>query len=129
MTFHIQRRADVCPSYAGIVDYYYTHEGGERYGSDVIDLSFLRGNDGDREAQSGDFIIPFFPHNPYLEEDIVSVLVQSRGVDIDIELLPASQANIRTWDGQSKIEQNESELFRVTGPITATKLTVDKQLH
>ncbi|MBR6458576.1 MAG: hypothetical protein IKS49_00250 [Actinomycetaceae bacterium] len=75
-------------------------------------------------AESADLYAPFFPNNPRVDNELAWIKLQARGVDVDMEFLTVSQAPLRTWDGHSKLEQKESELFRVTGPITATHLSV-----
>lgn len=119
---HTQRRADVCDDYAGLVDIDYS-QGGDRYGDMIFNLSFRQTEDWESAPDVQDFYVPFFQKNSYIDEELATVIVDSRGVDVDIELMPAGKAQLRTWDGHSKLEQNESELFRVTGPITAKKFS------
>ncbi|MBR6458582.1 MAG: hypothetical protein IKS49_00280 [Actinomycetaceae bacterium] len=119
---HTQRRADVWRDYAGLVDINYSHDG-KRYGDPIFHLSFRQTKDWESAPDVQDFYMPFFQKNSHIDEELATVIVDSRGVDVDIELMPASTAPLRTWDGHSKLEQNESELFRVTGPITAKKFS------
>ena len=90
-----------------------------------FDLSLYKDiPNGEWESDDSDIYAPLFPENPHVDEEIsLMSILQSYGVDVDIEIMPIAQAQLRTWDGQSKLEEKDDVLVRVTGPMTATTLT------
>lgn len=123
---HSQRRSDVTNRYSAAIDIMYSN-GGDPYFHDEQRLYKLPDDVGNEEGDSHDITFPLALVNPYLDEEINQIRLFSNGADVDIELLPVSQASLRTWDGHSKLEQAEAEMFRVTGPITATSVNHNQQ--
>ena len=123
---HTQRRPDVTNRYSAAIDIMFSN-GGDPYFHDTQRLYKLPDDVGNEEGDSHDVTFPLALVNPYLDEEIDQLRLFSNGADVDIELLPVSQVSLRTWDGHSKLEQEEAELFRVTGPITATSVNHNQQ--
>ena len=113
----------------------HVHNQGNSVGSREEKMQIIYSRDGDfyqndssgfpdfywSVSDTSDFFFPFFHKNTHGDDEFAMLSVKP-SLTMDIELLPAGQAQLRTWDGHSKLQQSDSELFRVTGPITASQV-------
>lgn len=121
MHVHTQRHG--LGRYNGEVSIIYSH-GDDLYENDSFfpDFYLRSSNPEETASDTHDFFLPFIHKNDHVDNEFAMVTVESRALDIDIELWPASQVQPRSWDGHSPLEQSDSELFRVTGPIMASQI-------
>ncbi|MBR6458574.1 MAG: hypothetical protein IKS49_00240 [Actinomycetaceae bacterium] len=120
MHMHTQRHG--LGRYGGEVSIIYSH-GDDLYENDSLfsDFNLRPYNPEEAASDTHDFFLPFIHKNDRVDDEFAMITSESRALDIDIELWPASQVQPRAWDGHSPLEQSDSELFRVTGPITASQ--------